>query len=480
MTARLKSLFGAQDMTVGNPLAVMLKYSIPLLIGNIAQLLYNTVNAVIVGNLIGRNALAAVGASTPVMNLFFTFYMTVGTGISIVVAQYYGAKDMERLSSSIGTSIILAFISTFSITLIGIPASGALLRAISVDESIFAWSHTYLMIMFGGAVGLGFYNVLSGIIRGLGDSVFPLIVLVITSLLNIVLVYFFVGVLGFGVAGAATATVTAQTVSAVICLIKILRMRGIITLNRGMLRPRAEMIKNILRIGLPSGIQQVILNTSETFIMSLINSVAVLDSTGNASYTIFIAAATTFTQLNAMAQLPSQAFSFGASTFAGQNIGAGNEDRVKRGFLYICMTSFAVSLIIFTVVYIWGGSVIRMFIDMGDPEAEKIIYWGVRIQRIMVWCFICNALIQAPSGILRGLGNTMPVMWITFICTVILRMPMAYLWVRFGGSAASDGGNFSGIYWSMVICTFIAGAMSMSYYLSGRWKRRLVVRLDAK
>ena len=476
MQAGIKRLFGPQNMTEGHPFAVMMKFSLPLLIGNIAQLLYNTVNAMIVGKLIGPEALASVGTSAPIMNLFFTFFMTVGTGVSVVVAQYYGAGDTTRLSRSIGTSIVLALIATLSITILGIPLSAPIMRLIKVDASIFDWSHRYLMIMFAGAIGVGFYNVLSGILRGLGDSVFPLIVLVFTSILNIILVFLFVGVFGFGVAGAAAATVTSQTVSAIVCMIKLLGMRSVVTIALKKVRLYKDMVGHILKIGLPSGIQQVILMASATFVQSLINGIVVPDAAGVASQTIFVSAHTLFNTVDAMTTLPNQAFSLGSSTFAGQNIGAGMFDRVKRGFSIILATSLAVSLILTIVIWFFGGSIIKLFLDVSGPNANEIINWGIRIQRIMVWCYIGQAFIQAPSGILRGSGDTMPVMWITIFCTVVLRIPMAYIWVRSGVSALSPGGDFNGIYWSMSICTAIAGIMSLAYYLTGRWKRRVIVQ----
>ena len=474
MQSRLKALFGPQNMTEGNPFAVMMKFSLPLLIGNIAQLLYNTVNAIIVGQLIGPEALASVGTSTPIMNLFFAFFMTVGTGVSIVVSQFYGAGSKERLTRSIGTSIILTFIATMSITALGMPLSAPLMRLINVDENIFGWSHRYLMIMFAGAIGVGFYNVLAGILRGLGDSVFPLIVLVFTSLLNIALVYLFVGVFGLGVSGAAIATVTAQTLSAVVCLIKLLKMRDVVPISMKTIRLHKDMAGSIFRIGLPSGIQQVILTASATFVQSLINGIVVFDANGVASQTIFLAAHTLFNTVDAMAMLPSQAFSMGCSTFTGQNIGAGNFDRVKQGFKIILGTSTAVAIILAVTLWFFSGDIMKLFIDMSRENAGDIIEWGVRIQRIMIWCYLGIALIQAPSGVMRGAGDTLPVMWITIFCTVALRVPMAYIWVRSGISELTPGGNFHGIYWSMAICTAIAGAMSMIYYLTGRWKRRVV------
>jgi putative MATE family efflux protein len=462
-------------MTEGNPLAVMLRFSLPLLIGNIAQLLYNTVNAIIVGNLVGPNALSSVSVSTPIQNIFFTFFMTVGTGVSIVVAQYFGAKDREKVSLSVGNAITLALIATLSISLIGVPLAGSLLRLNKVNATILPDARTYLMIMFAGAIGVGFYNILSGILRGLGDSVFPLRVLVGTSLLNIGLVYLFVGVFELGVAGAAIATVTAQTLSAAVCLYKIMRMKSVLDLNRDVLRPRKYMVWHILRIGLPSGVQQVILGSSAFIVNGLVNGILVLDANRLVSDTIFVSAAAAFTQTDAIANLPSQAFSMGGSTFAGQNIGAGRLDRVKQGFKIISVMCLAMSAIIFTVIYIWGGELIKLFVKADDPDYGKIVEWGKWIQRIYVYTYIEMAILQPASGVLRGAGDTMPVMWITIFCTVVLRIPMAWLWVTQSGDQ-SMGGNASGIYWSMVICFGIAAALSLGYYLSGRWKRKILVR----
>ena len=475
MRSKLKTWFGSQNMTEGRPLSVLVRFSLPLLIGNIFQLLYNTFNAMIVGNLIGSNALAAVGTCTPIMNLFFTFYMTVGTGVSIVVSQFYGAGDNDRLSRSIGTSLVLALIATLSITALGIPLSGPIMHLIKVDESIFDWSHQYLMIMFAGAIGVGFFNVISGVLRGLGDSVFPLLVLVCTSILNIILVYLFVGVFGYGVAGAAIATVISQTLSAVACLFKLFRIKHIVVIPKKVIRLYRDMVGHILRIGLPSGIQQVILMTSATFVQFLINGIVVFSPAGVASQTIFLAAHTVFNTVDSVTQLPNQAVGLGTSTYTGQNIGAGRFDRVSQGFKVVMATTFTVAAIMTVIIWLFGGDLLKLFIDMNAPDAAEIIGWGIRIQRIYVWCYIGTALIQAPSGMLRGAGSTMPVMWITIFCTVILRMPMAYIWVHSGVSDVAPGGYFGGIYWSMVICTAIAGVMSMAYYLSGRWKRKLIV-----
>ena len=475
MRLKKRSLFGQYNMLEGSPLAVMIKFSLPLLFGNSAQLLYNTVNAIIVGNLIGSDALASVGVSTPIMNMFFTFFMTVGTGVSTVVAQFYGAKNKEQLSRSIGTSVILTLISTLAITALGIPLSGPILRLMSVDVSVFDWAHQYLLIIFAGAVGVGFFNVLSGVLRGLGNSVFPLIVLIITSFVNIILVYLFVGIFNFGVAGAAWATVTSQTMSAVICMIKLLKMREITSFELKSAKLEKDMVKHILGIGVPSGITQVVLQTTETFVIALVSRIVVLDSTGLANQTIFIAAHTIFNQVHTMSSLPNQALNLGSSTFTGQNIGAGRFDRIKKAYSSLLIASFVVATALMAALWIWGEALLKLFIDMSAPNAALVIEWGVKIQRVMIWCLYGNVLINVPSGVMRGAGDTLPAMAIALFCTVLLRLPMAYIWVGTSVSEANPGGTYHGIYWSMVICTAIAGILSVIYYATGRWKRKIIV-----
>ncbi|MDR3311000.1 MAG: MATE family efflux transporter [Oscillospiraceae bacterium] len=478
LTPLFRKLFAVRDMTTGNPLGAMMRFSVPLLIGNIAQLMYSTVDSLVLGRYVSADALSAAGTSTPIQNLFFVFYMTVGSGVSIVVSQYFGAKDKENLSVAVGTSLVMALIATLSITALGIPLSGVMLRAIKVHElggELFSLSHSYLMIMFAGAVGVGFYNILSGILRGMGDSVFPLMILLLTSVMNVALDLLFVVVFDLSVAGAAWATVISQTASAVICLLKLLRMKNTVGISRRTLRPHKTMVRHILRIGLPSGVQQVVLSSSYVFVQRLINGIVVFDAAGNQLDKVFVAAATAFSRVDALAMLPSQAFSLGGSTFAGQNIGAHRLDRVKQGFRIITVATMATSIVLFAAVYLFGGKLIGLFIKPDEPHFDEIVRWGVYIQRIMVWDYIIMAFLQPAGGVLRGAGDTLPVMFITVICTVLMRVPLAYVWVTNTKTAEFPGGGPAGIYWSMVICFAIAAGSCLIYYATGRWKRKAIV-----
>ncbi|MDR1299229.1 MAG: MATE family efflux transporter [Oscillospiraceae bacterium] len=466
-------------MTVGKPLSAMMWFAVPLLIGNVAQLMYNTADSIVVGKMISSNALAAVGVSTPIQTLFFVFFMTVGTGVSVLVSQYFGAKNSQMLSQTVGTALTLTLIVTLFITAIGIPLSRPILRMTKVTPELMDYASDYLLVMFIGTMGQGFYNILSGILRGMGESIFPLIVLIGTALLNVGLDILFVGPLHMEVAGAAIATIICQYISAAVCLVRLLRMRATVSVNRGVLRPKKPIIVQIAKIGLPSGVQQAILSTSYIFVQSLINSVVVYDASGVASYTIFAAINVAISKVDNIAMLPNQAFSMAGSTFSGQNIGAGRLDRVKQGFKIILLTSLSVSVILIVLITFFGGDLMKLFIDMNEPNGPLIIERGVPMQRIMVWCYLAMSLTQASGGVLRGAGDTFPVMCFTIIGTVFMRMPMAYFMVRMSKSAEFPAGNPAGVYWSMLICfSLVAGACGV-YYATGRWKRKAIARAPA-
>ena len=218
MLQKINALFGAQDMTTGRPMANLLRFSIPLLIGNFAQQMYSTVDSIIVGRYVGDRALSAIGTTLPVINLLLVLFMAISTGAGIMVAQYFGAKDRETLSYSIGNAMTMIFISSLLIMAVGIPLAGSLLRLTKTPVETFDLAHAYLTIILSGVLFGGFYNIIAGILRGLGNSTFPLIALLLASFLNVGLDIWFIAGLNMGVAGAALATIISQAVSAVLCL----------------------------------------------------------------------------------------------------------------------------------------------------------------------------------------------------------------------------------------------------------------------
>ncbi len=227
----LKKLFAPVDMTVGKPWEDIVVFTVPMLIGNIAQQLYNTVDSVVVGQFVGDNALAAVGSAGPILNLLIVLFVGISMGSGIMVSQYLGARNREALSKTIGTSIVLTVIASLLVMVIATLAARPLLELLSTPETIIDWCTSYLRILFLGIAGMAFYNILSGILRGLGDSMSALLYLLVASGLNIVLDLLFVARFHMGVAGVALATAIAQAISALLCLRRLTRLRELFAME---------------------------------------------------------------------------------------------------------------------------------------------------------------------------------------------------------------------------------------------------------
>ena len=249
MMQKIKQAFGVQDMTVGRPMDSLVRFSIPLLLGNLAQQLYNTVDSIVVGKYVGDTALAAVGTAGPILNLLIVLFMGISTGASILSAQYFGAKDRVRLSQAVGSTIVLTIASGLVMTVVGYFVSPWLVAMVTPPPEVAPGATAYLQIIFIGILGCGMYNILSGVLRGLGDSLNPLIYLVIASLMNIVLDLYFVRDLGMGVAGVAWATIIAQAVSGALCLIRLVRMRDTVDVNRQTLRLNGQLCARLTALG---------------------------------------------------------------------------------------------------------------------------------------------------------------------------------------------------------------------------------------
>lgn len=255
---RLKRLFSAQDMSLGAPWKRILEFSLPMLIGNLAQQMYNTADSVIVGIYVGDNALAAVGSASPILNLLLALFVGIATGAGILVSQYFGAKERDHLANVIGNCMTLTLLASVIIMVVGLLVTRPLLVMLNTPASILDWCTDYLNIFFLGIVGFAAYNILSGVLRGLGDSLSALVFLIVATVLNIGLDLWFVAGLHMGVAGVALATVIAQAISAVLCCLKLFRMHDVFTLRAAHLRPVRQYVGKIIRLGVPSGVTQAI------------------------------------------------------------------------------------------------------------------------------------------------------------------------------------------------------------------------------
>ena len=472
MLEKVKSLFGAQDMTVGNPMKVIAKFSIPLLIGNLAQQLYSTVDSVVVGKYCtierngytGVDALSAVGVSGPVINLLIVLFIAIATGAGILVAQYFGAKDKERLSSCVGTSITLVFITGLLFSALGLILSHPLLTLINTPQKYIDLAGAYLQISFIGLVGMAFYNIISGILRGLGDSFYPLVYLLISSALNIFLDILFVASLGWGVHGVAWATIISQNISAVLCIIRLTRMKDILHITRKKLLPKKDIASSTLKLGLPAGITQGIFSLALVMVQSLTNKM------GDFVPAINVA----IMRVDGFAVLPAFTFGLAISTYIGQNIGAKKQERLKPGEHAALALALITSSIIVSALLIFGKRFIAFFINKDSTDAaiyKSVVELGGRGLRILAMGYIVMGIQQIYAGILRAAGDTMSSMIISLITTVIVRVPLAYAMAFFTRSDQWPNGHPDALFLSLVTSWILNAILTFLRYKQGKWKK---------
>lgn len=456
---KLKGLFTPHDMSEGTPWKRIAEFAFPMLIGNFAQQLYNTVDAVVVGNSKwGYTALASVGNASPVLNLLLALFVGISTGAGILVAQYFGAKDKEALSMSIGNSITITAIASIAIMIIGPLITAPLLTAVGTLPSMFDDCKAYLDIFFIGIAGFFFYNIFAGILRGLGDSFSALLFLIITAVLNIFLDLAFVN--SMGVAGVALATVIAQIISAVLCMIKLLSLKEIFVLRKEHLRPVRQYTMEIIRLGIPSGVSQAIFSCAMMVVQRLINSFG--DE-------MFIAVNVMVMRVDGYAMLPNFSFGQAMGTYAGQNIGAGRMDRLSKGTKQGLYLSLGTALVLTPLVLLAGPALMRLF----TPE-QQLIDMSMRMMYILAVGYVAMAAMQVLQGVMRGAGDTMTPMWISFGTTIALRIPIAYALVAITRNAGLPVFTQQQMVFVSLLCTWLIGTLiTVILFRMGRWKRRI-------
>ena len=456
-----KKLFAPVDMTIGRPWEKILLFTIPMLLGNIAQQLYNTVDSVVVGKYVGDNALAAVGSAGPILNLLIVLFVGISMGASIMVAQYFGARDRKGLSHTIGNCIVLTIIASVFVMVVGTLAARPLLELLNTPESIIDWCTSYLRILFIGAAGLAFYNILSGVLRGLGDSVSALIYLVAASILNIVLDLVFVAKLGLGVDGVAYATAIAQTVSAIMCAHKLYSMKTLFDMKSEYIRWNQRYAMGIIKLGIPSGITQAIISMSMIAVQSLTNSFG----------EIFIAANVVVMRVDGFAMLPNFSFGTAMTTYAGQNVGAKQLGRVSQGAKQGTILALSCSAVITGMILLFGKHLMGIFTN--TPELVEL---SMNMMCILAVGYIAMAVLQSLSGVMRGAGDTVTPMWISIVQTVGLRVPLAYLMCYLTRSAEYPNGRQECIFISLLAAWLLATAITCIFYVKGNWKNKAVTQ----
>ena len=455
----LQKLFSAKDMTVGSPWKRILEFSIPMLLGNIAQQLYNTADSVIVGLYVGDNALAAVGSAAPILNLLLALFVGLSTGAGIVISQSFGARDREGLSKNIGNCITMTAIATVVIMIIGPLITRPMLELLDTPASIIDWCADYLNIYFFGIVGFFYYNMLSGILRGLGDSVSALGFLLLAAALNVVLDLWFVASFGMGVPGVALATIISQAISAVFCFRKLMKMHNFFDLNKSTLKLNGPIAMRIIKIGVPSGITQAIFAMASMVVQSLTNSMGEM----------VIAANVIIMRVDGFAMMPNFSFGQAMSVYTGQNVGARKYDRLhhgtKQGMLISIGCATALTIVLLTL---------NRFLFGFFTTTPELIDLAGQMMRIMAAGYIGVAITQVLGGVMRGAGDTVGPMWISLITTVLLRVPVAYILAFFTKTTQYPTGHPFSLSVSLLISWVMGAVISWIVYKRGGWKKKMI------
>ena len=437
-------------MTEGVIWKEILLFSIPLLLGNLFQQLYNAVDSVVVGNYIGAQALAAVGSSAPVINLLVSFFMGLAVGAGVIISRYFGAKKKEELHIAVHTSLALTFAAGLVMTLIGVLISPYVLQWVGTPSDVMESSVLYLRIYFLGILSVMVYNMGSGILRAVGDSRNPLYFLIVSSVTNIILDMLFVIVFHMGIAGVGWATLIAQTISAVLTMLLLMRTKEEYQVKLKHIRFHKHMLYEIVRLGLPSGLQNAIVSFSNVIVQSNINAFGSLAMAGCGSYT----------KIDGFAILPVMSYSMALTTFTGQNMGAKKYDRVKQGAKTGILMSVLTIVCISALLLMLGPNVLAIF--SSDPT---VINYGLYMMHVLAPGYIFLAISHAFNGIIRGAGITTVPMIVMVTCWCGLRMA----WILTSVPLFHDiGVVFMG--WPL---TWIASALWLFlYYRKGKWMTR--------
>ncbi len=378
------------DMTTGSPARHILFFSLPLLVGNLFQQLYNMVDSIVVGNFVGKEAVAAVGTCGSMSFLFFSLSSGLAIGIGIIVSQYFGARDEINVRNTIANSFYVLISTSIVVSIIGYLTAPALLRLLATPDNIIADSILYMRTTCIGIIGIALYNGISAILRALGDSRTPLYFLIVASIINVVLDLVFVLIFRWGVFGVAFATIIAQIVSAVTCLIYAYKKVSYFRLTREELQPQKNIIIQSFKLGIPVAFQNSMIAISCMALQGVVNS---FGDTIMAAYTIT-------GRIEQIVQQPYGSLAMAVTTYTGQNVGAGKYDRVKSGFRQSTLMVLVFSLALIPVFYLLGKPIVEIFLK--DPDVISVAADSLKITSL---CYFALGMIYVPRALLNGCGD---------------------------------------------------------------------------
>ena len=436
-----------RDMTSGSIARQVLLFAVPLMFGNVFQMLYNTVDAMVVGNFVGKEALAAVGSTTMIVNMLVFFFNGFAAGAGVIIAQHFGARDMARLHTAVETTMATTFLFCVLFTIIGTAGVRPMLRLMATPDDVIEDATTYLHIYFMGFSGLLIYNMGSGILRAVGDTVRPLLFLILTSVLNIILDLVFVLTLKAGIAGVAYATILSQFISAGLTLTLLTRSKDIYRLVWRDLRIDRPVLRRIFSVGLPAGIQSVITALSNMFVQSYVNTFGSSCMAGWGCYN----------KLDQFIMLPMQSMAMASTTFVSQNIGANQRGRARRGTYTTVGLTVAITGVIALGLFLFARPATSLF-----TKDASVIDFGALFLRTNVFFLLFNCVNHVLAGALRGMGDSKGPMAIMLTSFVAIRQLYLFLVTRLVANTPVLVGLGYPVGW---ICCCV---IEVSYYLARR------------
>ena len=394
-----------EPMTTGSISKRMIAFALPLLLGNLFQQLYNTVDSLIVGNFLGSSALAAVSSSGSLISMLIGFLSGIASGAGVIVSRYFGANDEKDLCRAVHTMVAFGLVAGVLMGVVGVVFSPQILVWMGTPDSVMPESVAYLQIYFFGSLGFVMYNIFVGILQAVGDSRHPLYYLMVSSVVNLVLDLLLIAGFHTGVGGAALATVVSQLISAALCFAQLLRTRASYRIRLSQIRFDFKMLRQIVQIGLPSGVQNSIISFANVIVQSHINAFGAMAMAGYGAYS----------KIEGFAFLPINSFTMAMTTFVGQNLGAGQKDRTRRGARFGILTTVLLAELIGVAVFLLAPQLVAAF----DSNPE-VIRFGVEKARTAALFYCLLAYSHSVASVLRGAGKAVVPMLImmTFWCVV--------------------------------------------------------------
>ena len=446
-----------KDFTKGNISKQIIIFAIPMLIGSLFQQMYNIVDALVVGRFLGGGALAAVGVSLSAFGFLSAVLIGLTTGASVVISQFFGAKKYDKLELAMSTSIIVLFVFSVIITVLGVSLTPLMLRLLGTPADIFRDAQTYMQIQMGALIFPIFFNMYTAYLRALGNSRSPLYILMFSTTFNAVLNIILVVILGFGIAAVSFGTVISQGLAAVLCYLYVRKKAPLLRIKK--LNFDTALFITILKYGLPAAMQLSLVALANLLIIRLINSFGIAA----------IAAITAASRIDQMAILPISTLSLALSTFVAQNMGGGHEERAQKGLKSTVLFTLALAVSISAILFITGPWLISMFVDQADPNLHQILQTGQEYLRVLVVFYFLFALLFSFNGFFRGAGDAVIAM-VFPVCSLTIRTVGAYALVHLAGMGPEA------LAWSIPMGWGATSFASWLYYRKRLWVGKVAVK----